>query len=563
MQNWKMASAMVSALVGAGTGMIACTGGTTFGSGDGGTPAADGASPRADGAAPGHDGATSHDDTGTDGNVSHHDTGSSPSADGAPEGGKCDPSGPPKTSPCSVTDALGVFVAPAANGGSDSGQGTRASPFATIAYAIAHAGSKRVYACGGATYAERLTVTASVQVYGGLACPVSLGSDAGQGGPAWGYTGALASVAPVEAGYPLNVQVVTGAAFVDMEFIAQGADSTNPGSSSIAVMLNQSTDILLARVKATSGSGAPGVAGAMPASNWCAAAGQAGSPGGSGNGTASGGECACAVVTGDSSQGGSGGAKTTTGGPGTSTPAASASAGASGAGGGGTNGTSCSTFASPGANGAALDGGAAGAPGTLNGNGWMAATGGDGLTGNPGQGGGGGGGILTVGGAGGGAGGCGGTGGSGGAGGGASFAIAVVNGSVFCEQVTLETTAGGAGGGGAAGQPGQAGGSDGADSLGGCNGAVGGQGAGGSGGGGGAGGPSVGIAVVGVSSTVTIDGKAITPPAVSLTNPSVFSPGGGGAAGGAGAQGAAATGGKAGNEGAPGPAGTSAAVATF
>ena len=52
--------------------------------------------------------------------------------DAKPDTGGCDPMQPPKAAACVITDALGVFVAPMANGGSDTaGSGTRKRPYAS------------------------------------------------------------------------------------------------------------------------------------------------------------------------------------------------------------------------------------------------------------------------------------------------------------------------------------------------------------------------------------------------------------------------------------------------
>src|SRR5947209_3887284 len=81
----------------------------------------------------------------------------------------CDPS--PSASTCGITDARGVFAAPAASGGSDTNDGTREHPVASIAHALdlAKAASKNVYVCAG-SYAEHVVVGSSrdgVGIYGG------------------------------------------------------------------------------------------------------------------------------------------------------------------------------------------------------------------------------------------------------------------------------------------------------------------------------------------------------------------------------------------------------------
>jgi hypothetical protein len=500
--------------------------------------------------------------------------------------GPCNAARTPVENPCVISDAYGVFVAPAASGGSDStGDGTRTRPFATLGTGLTKAAAaiKRLYACG-ATYPEALSVGAAldgVQVYGGLECPVAADggvADAGTvdsaTGP-WSYTGKAATVAPLTTGLALDIESLTaGAHFEDMVFVAQAADPSHAGESSIAVMVHASSGVSFVRGGATAGKGSTGVAGAAPATNWCSTAMQQGT-GSSGPPGGSGGVCVCPIF--GSSTGGVGGNASAT----VSSPAeAGADGGAAplptpivppydGAG-------AVGFLPGPpeqgcgrgdlGANGSAQAGGAMGAVGTLSSAGWQPALAGAASPADPGQGGGGGGGDLPAagGGGGGGAGGCGGNGGAGGGGGGASFAISIVSSAVDLRAVTLRTGSGGPGGAGAAGEAGQRGalGGGGAE----CGGGFGGAGGGGSGGGGGAGGPSVGAVWTGTTAP-TIDGLSATATLMSLAGPSTFS-GGSSSMGGVGGAGAAAITsseepGSAGNPGNDGPAGASAAVQGF
>ena len=197
-----------------------------------------------------------------------------------------------------ISETYGVFVAPAASGGSDStGTGTRTAPYGTIGNAITKAAGKRVYVCD-ATYTESLTVNAAVdgtQIYGGLVCP-------GDAGTAWTYaTGTVASVSPTVQGYALDVEsLAKGAHFEDVAFTALDGIATTPGASSIAVMVNASLAVSFTRVKATAGKGVAGTS-ATPVTpggagdNWCPAATQAGSAA-TGGGGGNNGTCACAVV---------------------------------------------------------------------------------------------------------------------------------------------------------------------------------------------------------------------------------------------------------------------------
>src|SRR3982074_2247061 len=53
------------------------------------------------------------------------------------DGFTCDPSKAAHDAPCVGDEAYGVFVAPAASGGSDTdGDGSRAKPYATVAHAL-------------------------------------------------------------------------------------------------------------------------------------------------------------------------------------------------------------------------------------------------------------------------------------------------------------------------------------------------------------------------------------------------------------------------------------------
>src|SRR2546428_223024 len=75
-------------------------------------------------------------------------------------------------------------------------------------------------------YAELVTISGGVRLYGGFACP---GSDAGA---SWSYIGSKTVVAP-SSGMALKLSGVSAAVIVeDFEFDA--ADATTPGESSVA-----------------------------------------------------------------------------------------------------------------------------------------------------------------------------------------------------------------------------------------------------------------------------------------------------------------------------------------
>jgi hypothetical protein len=499
------------------------------------------------------------------------------------EEGPCDPTGAPKDEQCILDDAYGVFVAAplggdkdpdGGEGGTPSGDGTMSSPYTTIGQALANLGTKtRVYVCNG-VYAEQLSITTAVSVYGGLSC------EAGSADPVWRYAGGSAKVISPLAAYALSVAGVSSGAVTveDMSFTAP--DAAAPGTSSIAALVSSSS-VNMVRVTLSAGSGANGAAGAdgNVAPNYSGAAPVGGtqvwttinglfSPesGGTGSvnqckasGTSTGGNGALGCAT-AAAIGTPGGANpeppvTTPGRDGL--PMGSALAGDAGV----------VSSNDPGADGQAGSGGAAAQDqlyGTLAASGWTPSPGGSGEAGNPGQGGAGATDPLygqcavaaeDIGGGGGGAGGCGGAGGMGGGGGGASIALATLDSTVTLTACTLSASNAGTGGAGGAGQDGQggaAGGDDASFSGRHAAGAAGGNGAGGSGGAGGTGGISVGILESGSTIMVNMAATAST---------TLGAAGAGGAAGLAGRHGVGILPtGVDGNSGASGSAGTAVAV---
>lgn len=415
------------------------------------------------------------------------------------DGFTCDPGKAPHDQPCVIDEAYGVFVAPVSNGGSDTaGEGSRAKPYATIEHALQSLGGKaRVYVCDG-KYAERVTLSSAVSLYGGLLCP---NDDAG---PAWSYVGGQAQIIGPQNEIALTVSGVTSAVSIeDMSFSAPNASGQDPrgdGFSSIAALVNAST-LALRRCALTAGRGDNGHDGAlgtnysgMTAPQGGANDGGVGGPGGTIN-----------CNDGTSAAGGNGGSATATigtdGGNGRAIPTPQTYPAMRLDGLGGAGGFACT----PGDRGASGAAGAAGAAarayGALTTSGWTPSSADNGHAGFPGLGGGGGGGVAgatPLGGAGGGAGGCGGAGGTGGRGGGASIALACIGSAVALEACTLTASNGGNGGNGGDGQPGQGGALAGpVGSLGNCGGGLGGNGAGGSAGAGGTGGSSLCIAYAG------------------------------------------------------------------
>jgi hypothetical protein len=414
-------------------------------------------------------------------------------ADGS-DGFACDENNSPHDDPCVVgVGTNAVFVAPPAGGGSDAnGNGSRSSPYATIGYALAHvgAGKDRLYICD-ATYAESVSLSAAVSLYGGLACPRDAGWSYVDGGVAQ-VNGGINQIALAINGVPGPISVEDLAVAAAN---ASGQDDAGNGKSSIAVLVNAAT-VSFRRCAFTAGDGDNAGTG-MTTSNH----GVGTAPDGVANSGADGGEGgSIACGDGTASTGGNGGigaiATASDGGSGGANPMPQTYPAMALDGLGGVGGFSCGQ-GHKGAFGAAADGGGAAAAtyGSLTSTGWTPSAGGGGQAGQPGQGGGGGGGLagaLPLGGTGGGAGGCGGGAGTGGGGGGASIALACVDSTVALDGCLLTTGLGGNGGNGGDGQPGQGGGALGAPiPAGACTGGYGGNGAGGAGGAGGTGGIAV------------------------------------------------------------------------
>jgi hypothetical protein len=418
-----------------------------------------------------------------------------------------------------------IFVAPT---GSDTAAGSIGAPVKTIGAAItlANAAQKDVYVCN-ATYAENVVLDhASTNIYGGYDCQ-----------HAWQRIDDRATVAPA-SGIPLAVRSVTSADMID-RIAFTVADGSNPGDSSVGVLVVSTQNLTIDHTAITSGQGADGASASAP--TWIMTAPDSAAPGtslptvtclisGVGNNAAcssfpKGGE----TVTSANDSEGPGGF----GGYGWNiyavAPPNSHQAGLVGGptnygGTGDVGGNGSPGF--PGAPGSPGSGG--GGIGTLDANGYHASNGGtSGTAGGPGGGGHGGDGgnggdschdycggndPYWVGG-GGGQGGWGGAGGAaagGSGGGGASIGLILFDSTVALSNSTISTGAGGDGGpavAGAQGQPGGAGGAGGAGNeplvgSGGSGGAGARGGAGGAGGPGG-GGPSITIATNGAAPDLT------------------------------------------------------------
>jgi hypothetical protein len=370
-----------------------------------------------------------------------------------------------------IDEQYGVFVSPA--GDDESGEGTRARPYATIGRVIeaAVAGGLRVYACAdGGVYEESVAIgteASGLEMYGGFSCDD------------WSYSREAKSLVSTTEQLALRVEGVVGLRIEDFGF--QAADATVPGGSSMGAFVMGSKLVVLRRVRFEAGKGMAGAAGeAGQAAVRRPDRGNASSD--SAGGAAK--ECSC-----------EGQQTPTIGGAGGDVPNQSGHPGLPdwGRGKGGAVGT-CDLVAQRGAD-APPQPPSLGATllGVLSAAGWAPASGENGTIGYPGQGGGGGASDATEGGGGGGCGGCGGGAGSGGQGGGASVALAILTSSVTLEDSELLAALAGDSGNGAAGGEGQKEADDGGAGRDSCDGGAGGYGGRGGAGGGGAGGISVGV----------------------------------------------------------------------
>ncbi len=425
-----------------------------------------------------------------------------------------------------VSAECGLFVAPG-TGSDDMGDGSQATPFATLGKALGVAQTKPVYACAG-PLVESVVVKGDRVVLGGFACD------------SWAYTGdkpALSAAADAIA-----ITVDEGASLTLQDFAVASVAAKKGGGSSIAMLARSLASLDLTRVDVTAGDGALGVAGVTPAQ--APGDGTPGMPGGTGCSAADaqilGGTGGLTMCDGASTNGGLGGTGTLASGGDGSEGEPAGGTGVAGV--GAKQNTSCKVGGQGSEGMPGGEGAGAAANGTLTADGFAGASGDPGDPGTPGQGGGGGGGAKVCangkagpGGGGGGAGGCGGKGGGGGGAGGSSIGIAAYSAkAITLTGGSIKTGKGGLGGAGAAGQDGGFGGPLGtAGGPGGaCAGGQGGAGGPGGPGGGGAGGHSIGVVWTGTA-------PMATGTAYAQAGAGAGGMGGPGSAGGAGAMGAA------------------------
>jgi hypothetical protein len=156
--------------------------------------------------------------------------------------------GPADTS--ELTDAFGVFVSPS---GRDDADGSRERPLASIQAAIdlgAKVG-KRVYVCTG-TYREALTLGDSISVIGGLDC---------SGGAAGWRTGAARTRVEAPTSPAVRASnIKTATRLEGLEILAPNAAA--PGGSSIGLLADHASALVVASTKIVAGDAAKGEDGA-------------------------------------------------------------------------------------------------------------------------------------------------------------------------------------------------------------------------------------------------------------------------------------------------------------
>jgi len=416
-----------------------------------------------------------------------------------------------------VEDSCGVFVSELL--GSNSNDGTKEAPLASITTALVLAGDRPIYLCSE-TFTEPVVINTDAQIYGGLNCLAD-----------WDYDSANKTVIEPDdaAVIPLRVQQGTAmpaVSFEDVHFKA--ADATAAGQSSIAAMVGDAV-VRMTRCTLEAGDPAAGDDGALHTT--AAAVGIPGIDGENGYNSNN-----YSGVPSPGAQTTNGSCPTTYGGMGglggnNATGAAGQPGGPqlSGSGEGGpdvlTSGNQlCSDLTSWDPDGADGEPGTAGEGatgiGAIDGGGYVGQNGSDGEVGSVAQGGGGGGGAQSLqsnttykygsAGGSGGTGGCGGLGGHGGGFGGSSIALVSLGADVELINSELIAKNGGAGGAGSDGQLGGGGATGGSGGITGsagqsigCNGGQGGDGGAGGPGGGGQGGHSLGVAYTGTTVVIT------------------------------------------------------------
>lgn len=442
------------------------------------------------------------------------------------DGGNPACAGDPTQAQALVRDECGVFVSASAV---QDGDGSKTRPFTKLVDAIAEAegSGKRVYACAGKAFAEAVTISAGIEVYGGFDCA-----------NAWAWSpDARATLDGPADSIPLTIQASAAGVRVDgFKITAASPSDMKSGKSSIAVAAAD-VEAALVRCDVIASDAAYGADGLTPSDPVIKGADAPDPDAGTMNAcvnaaSVNGGDPGITTCEdGDTSGGlgGKGGITATNNGDGEKGADGTPLDAVKGKGGTGeATANECSdgtkgksgTAGDPGLGGSTLDD-------VLSLSGITSSTATNGKSGTKAQGGGGGGGAKSgvfcppsaspvdgpgASGGGGGAGGCGGKGGGGGKAGGSSIAILSLGTKLTLDKVTLAVGKAGNGGKGALGQGGGdpgAGASGGAKSglagsNNGCKGGDGGSGGPGGPGGGGRGGHAIGIAYAKAPSSLPV-----------------------------------------------------------
>jgi hypothetical protein len=157
----------------------------------------------------------------------------------------------PTEDPCAISDDVGVFVSRSL--GSQSGDGSRQRPFASLAAGVAEARrlGKRVYACAE-TYDETLTFADGVSVFGYFECA----------GGSWTVGSRRATVQAPTSPAARARDIKSTTRVEALEIVAP--DATLPSQSSIGVLAVDAPGLVFVRSRlhgGVAGHGAPGVDG--------------------------------------------------------------------------------------------------------------------------------------------------------------------------------------------------------------------------------------------------------------------------------------------------------------
>jgi hypothetical protein len=172
--------------------------------------------------------------------------------DAADIGPTCDVTKSPSTEPCLIDELYGIFVSPTGN--DTTGAGTRAAPFATIGKGVQVAAQRslRVYACdNGSGYAEQLDLPDGTRLHGGFSCTT------------WNYLEPQRSAVHAPASPGLAIRAAVSAVLV--EDIDIDTPDAAASATSLAVLIDASSNVTLRRMKIVAGKGGIGLNGVIGA----------------------------------------------------------------------------------------------------------------------------------------------------------------------------------------------------------------------------------------------------------------------------------------------------------